>query len=292
MSDNSTLTSLSPPPDLPPSARPVSKVRWGIHLALMAALPIVAAFGGAATHDERTGPHAYRPWIARMSALSRCFFFAIPFGLAWLASRASCDDLLLRWRPGYWVLPLGALYSVRSIRLGGKHRHGDRPWDLYGRASPLPPRSAKIWSWRIARKSRSSWTSMRSRTIPFTSGSPLCCVDPGDRRAAGGIVGRCFVSGRPPRALAAHFRIDRRGPRPALQSPRSFGRGPYSAGHHWPAGLITVVGFLLGVIMTVHRSVWPSVVAHGLFDATSIAPLLPWAMEHLPEWQRVTGQGG
>ena len=35
--------------------------------------------------------------------------------------------------------------------------------------------------------------------------------------------------------------------------------------------MITIVGFLLGVIMSLHRSVWPSVVAHGLFDAASLA---------------------
>ena len=57
------------------------------------------------------------------------------------------------------------------------------------------------------------------------------------------------------------------------------------------AGMIAVVGFLLGVIMTLHRSVWPSVVAHGLFDAASMA-MLPWAMQHLQEWQRMAGHGG
>jgi hypothetical protein len=34
--------------------------------------------------------------------------------------------------------------------------------------------------------------------------------------------------------------------------------------------------------------VWPSVVAHGLFDAASLA-FLPWAMQHLKELQRLSG---
>jgi len=55
--------------------------------------------------------------------------------------------------------------------------------------------------------------------------------------------------------------------------------------------LVTVVGFLLGVIMTLHRSIWPSVVAHGLFDSASLA-MIPWAMKHLPEFQRMMGKGG
>ena len=68
----------------------------------------------------------------------------------------------------------------------------------------------------------------------------------------------------------------------------------FGAGHipqgFLAAAMIAVVGFLLGVIMTLHRSVWPSVVAHGLFDAASIA-MLPWAMQHFQEWQRLAGTG-
>ena len=39
------------------------------------------------------------------------------FGLAWLASHATVDDLLLRWRQGFWVAPLGLGYSI-ALRLG------------------------------------------------------------------------------------------------------------------------------------------------------------------------------
>jgi len=39
-------------------------------------------------------------------------------------------------------------------------------------------------------------------------------------------------------------------------------------------GLTTLLGFGLGVIMVLHRSIWPAVIAHGMFDATSLA-LLP-----------------
>jgi membrane protease YdiL (CAAX protease family) len=51
------------------------------------------------------------------------------------------------------------------------------------------------------------------------------------------------------------------------------------------AGLL---GFGLGVIMILHRSIWPAVIAHGMFDATSLA-LLPWALEKLQEIQRTIG---
>jgi len=41
----------------------------------------------------------------------------LSFLLGWLASRATTDELLLRWRPGWWVVPLGVGYSI-AIRLG------------------------------------------------------------------------------------------------------------------------------------------------------------------------------
>jgi membrane protease YdiL (CAAX protease family) len=40
-----------------------------------------------------------------------------------------------------------------------------------------------------------------------------------------------------------------------------------------PAAMAVLVGFALGLIMIVHRSIWPAVVAHGFFDATTFALL-------------------
>ena len=75
-------------------------------------------FGGAASHGD--GPALTHTVRGLLHVSFEVLFFAIPFGLAWLASRANRDDLLLRWRPGYWVLPLGALYSI-AIRLTYRH---------------------------------------------------------------------------------------------------------------------------------------------------------------------------
>ena len=46
------------------------------------------------------------------------------------------------------------------------------------------------------------------------------------------------------------------------------------------ACLAGLVGMGLGLIMVFHRSIWPAVIAHGLFDATTMA-MIPWAMEHM-----------
>jgi membrane protease YdiL (CAAX protease family) len=44
--------------------------------------------------------------------------------------------------------------------------------------------------------------------------------------------------------------------------------------------LTGMLGFCLGAIMVLHRSIWPAVIAHGMFDATSLA-LLPWLVEKM-----------
>jgi membrane protease YdiL (CAAX protease family) len=39
-----------------------------------------------------------------------------------------------------------------------------------------------------------------------------------------------------------------------------------------------VLGLMLGIIIILHKSIWPAVIAHGVFDATTLA-LLPWSIE-------------
>lgn len=76
--------------------------------------------------------------------------------------------------------------------------------------------------------------------------------------------------------------------------PRLFGgaRGPYIAVAltslifgigHLPMGWIavaatTLIGIGLGIIMVAHRSIWPAVIAHGMFDATTLA-MLPFVVD-------------
>jgi membrane protease YdiL (CAAX protease family) len=41
------------------------------------------------------------------------------------------------------------------------------------------------------------------------------------------------------------------------------------------ASMAGVLGFFLGLIMIMHRSIWPAVIAHGSFDALTFA-ILAW----------------
>jgi membrane protease YdiL (CAAX protease family) len=46
------------------------------------------------------------------------------------------------------------------------------------------------------------------------------------------------------------------------------------------SAVAAILGFLLGIIMVMHQSIWPAVIAHGMFDATSFA-LVPVVLGHI-----------
>jgi membrane protease YdiL (CAAX protease family) len=58
----------------------------------------------------------------------------------------------------------------------------------------------------------------------------------------------------------------------------------FGLGHLSQGPLATVLtgmlGFGLGAIMIAHRSIWPAVIAHGSFNAASMA-LIPWVMQQV-----------
>jgi membrane protease YdiL (CAAX protease family) len=288
MSDEASNALTSPPPlPIPTALTPrVSKFRWGIHLTLMAALPVFVGVAGAASH--RDGPaltHSVRGLLTVCGM--EVVFFAVVWGLALLASRPTRDDLLLRWRPGYWVVPLGLAYSVAIrvaagivlavvLKIGGavaiaSHRASvaevqkfvteNRPQvEKLVDIQAMTHNPAYFWlavilvSFVIGGLREELWRS--SFLAGLRSIWPRVFASQN-----GGIAGA---------AIAALF----------------FGAG------HLPQGMlavamITVVGFLLGVAMTVHRSIWPSVVAHGLFDAASMA-----ALPYLPEFQKMLEHAG
>jgi membrane protease YdiL (CAAX protease family) len=279
------------PPLLPAPApeslvKPVSKIRWGTHLAIMASLPLLAGFAGSASRGN--GPaltHTARGLLIVCAV--QLLFVGIPFGLAWLASRATKDDLLLRWRPGYWVLPLGALYSI-GIRIGvaivmaivaliAMASSGASQADVQKFVQVNRPQVEKLidvhamsvnpayfWlsvilvSFVIGGLREELWRS--SFLAGLRSLWPRAFGSKGGDIAGAGVAALFFGAGHIPQGMLA-------------------------------AAMITVVGFLLGLIMVLHRSVWPSVAAHGFFDASTLA-LLPWLMRYMQELQRLQHAGG
>jgi membrane protease YdiL (CAAX protease family) len=261
--------------------RPIHRWRWWIHLILVTAYMAALAAVGLARNKENHPALSHTVsgllFVCGMELLS----FGIVFGLAWMSSRASVDDLLLRWRKHVMPVLLGAAYSVglrvavgivtllvALVLLATRLMTMDSLGDFFARNRPgienavdvaaLRDNPAYFWltltvvSFAVAGLREELWRSA------FLAG--LRTLWP---RQFGSTVGQvCAV------LIAAVI----------------FGLA------HMSMGVLAVLfagllGLCLGLIMVFHRSVWPAVLAHGFFDATSMA-LIPWAMElmrHLPK---------
>jgi membrane protease YdiL (CAAX protease family) len=204
--------------------------------------------------------------------------FAVVFGVAWVASRATWQDLLCRWRGRFWIVPLSLLYSILlRLALGivaivvaviliatglvkpDEMRHiamVNRP-DVGAVVDVTALKHNPVYFWlTITLVSfvlagfreelwRSAFLAGLKALRPRAFGSMLGQM--------GGIMVAAVVFG------AGHL-----------------AQGPIAA---FGAGLL---GAGLGVIMVLHRSIWPAVIAHGAFDATTFG-LLPLVMEKLQD---------
>jgi membrane protease YdiL (CAAX protease family) len=269
---------ITPPPIHEP--RPVVRWRWWIHLLLITAYMFFLAAVGltrSKTHQPAlTHTAGGLLFICAVELLS----FGFVFGMAWLASRASVDDLLLRWRGNVRPVLLGGAYSVGlrvAVAVAGavvaivlvatRVMTVDSMQDFFLKNRPgvenavdvaaLRDNPAYYWltltlvSFVVAGLREELWRSA------FLAGMKKLWP-----RQFGSTTGQvCAV------IIAAVF----------------FGFAHLSMGV-LAALLGGVLGLGLGLIMVFHRSVWPAVLAHGFFDATSMG-LIPWAMElmqHLP----------
>ena len=263
------------PPPLPEQNLPVPRWRWWIHLLLIGTYPFLGIIfrfsSGQQTSFLTDNPR---------DLLIRCgieiIAFSVVFFLGWFASRASKEQLLLNWRPGWWVVPLGALYSV-SIRLAMGlvvlvivtclvATRMVTPQDLEQFATEHRPNVEAIVD-VPAMQNDSSYFWLTLTLVSFV---------------IAGLREELWRSS----TLAAL----------GVLWPRAFGSriGQFAAvtliailfgTMHWSMGLLAmifagIIGWLLGLIMIFHRSIWPAVIAHGFFDATTFAAL-PWVMQKI-----------
>jgi len=277
---------LSPPPcsitSPPLNAPPVAEVRprrWSIHLAIIGAFPIfigVLGWGRNYALHEPALSHGTRGLL--IACALELLLFSVIFGLAWLASRASKDDLLLRWRYGFWTVPIGIGYSV-AIRiilaiiigvLGG----------ILILSRLVTPEQLRhfVAANRPDVESLVDISALRNNTVYFWLTITLVSFIIGGLREE--LWRGAFLAAL--RNIWPNTFASRVGEFVAVAiAAVLFGLG------HMAQGLLAVcvsgiLGFLLGVIMVLHRSIWPAVIAHGMFDATSLA-LLPWVSEYLPK---------
>ncbi|HJT45596.1 MAG TPA: CPBP family intramembrane glutamic endopeptidase [Chthoniobacterales bacterium] len=262
-------------PSLPPPPQQINRRGWWIHLILIggyfAAVIPFAAFGQPRRPTLFTNSQS----LLLVSAFE-FIFFSVVFGLAWLASRASVDDLLLRWRQGWWTVLLGIAYSiamrlalgllvvaivavllatriVNSESIETFSRNAQTPVERLVDVSAMQHDSAYFWltitvaSFGVAGLREELW---RSGTLAAMR--KLWPNRFGDR--TGQVTAVAIV------AIV-------------------FGLAHLSLGVI-AAAMAFILGLLLGLIMVVHKSIWPAVIAHGTFDATSFA-LIPFALQQL-----------
>lgn len=89
----------------------VSRFRWWIHLIVIGGYVAAAIPLGLLQHRRQPALLATTHSLLIVCAWE-IGIFGVIFGLGWLASRASAEDLLLKWRPGWWTIPSGIGYSI------------------------------------------------------------------------------------------------------------------------------------------------------------------------------------
>lgn len=276
------------PSDGPDSQRrgPVSinRRRWWVHLILIFAYLVPVAVLGW----ERRGGHqpalSHTPGGLLLVCAMNLLLFALVFGLAVMTSRASRDDLWLRWRRGFWPVPLGIGYAVAlrvalGIVMAGLGialivTHAMTPESLREFATTNRPdvgaivdvsamRENPVYFWLALTAVSFVLGGLREELWRSAFLAALRTLWPKHFGSRAGQIAAVAVV-----AVVFGFGHLRMGPIAALM-----------------AGLL---GFGLGVIMVLHRSIWPAVIAHGMFDATSLA-LVPRVMEKLQELQPTLG---
>jgi membrane protease YdiL (CAAX protease family) len=288
------MNATSFPPDGPPSLPdphtagtvPINRRRWWIHLLLITAYILLVGVLGRVRSEARV----YFPVLSHTARglLLVCtielLVFALVLGLALAASRASRDDLLLRWRHGFWPVPLGIGYSI-AIRLATAILTLVASVALIV-THMMTPQSIQVFfaANRPGVETIVDISAMRENPLYFwLTLTVVSFVVAGLREE---LWRSAFLAGL--RTLwPQHFGTRTGQITAVLIAATVFGFA------HLGMGLLAVllaglIGLGLGLIIVFHRSIWPAVIAHGMFDATTLA-LLPWIAEKLPEIQRSLG---
>ncbi|MDP9099541.1 MAG: CPBP family intramembrane metalloprotease [Verrucomicrobiota bacterium] len=263
------------PPPIPAPLRETPRWRWLIHLFVIGSYPALGLFFRTTSGRVGQGP-ALSGNVRGLLVVSAAeiIVFSIFFAVACLVSRASREQLMLGWRPGWWVVPLGIGYSV-ALRIGliviavavmavvaatqtvtpekvQEYVTANRP-DVEALVSVPAMRTNPAYYWLTITLVSFVVAGVREEMWRAGTLAAMRALWP---RAFSSILGQCLAIALIAVAFGAmHLRM---GVLAAI------GAG--------------VLGLMLGIIIILHKSIWPAVIAHGLFDATTLA-LLPWWIE-------------
>ena len=255
----------------------VPRLRWWVHLILVGGYFIPGAVF-ALTHIQRLPALTSTPAGLLIVCGIQLAAFAIIFALACLISRTTSDELYLRWRRGWWVVPLGAGYSV-ALRLGvaivaiiaGAILLASRlitVGQLQDFIAANRPQFERLVNTSTLQNSRLYFWLTVTLVSFVLAGLREEMWRAGTFAAMRNLWPRAFETSSGQYGAMAIIAL-------------VFGAA------HLPLGIITAafagaLGLFLGSIIVFHRSIWPAVLAHGFFDATSFA-LLPFALHKLQQ---------
>lgn len=262
----------------------VSRRRWLIHLALVSAYLLIVAFLGWSR--DASGPPALSTGGRQLLLVCaiELGIFGLVLGLACLASRASRDDLLLRWRGPAWIVPLGIGYSVALRLLLAMVVLAVSTTLVVARLATSESISRFAMSHAPNVHALVDVPALRSDPLYYWLTLTLVSFVVAGLREE--LWRAAFLAGL--RTLWPRWFGSRVGQIGAvLVAAVLFGVGHVAMGPA-PVLMAGILGFGLGAIMVLHRSIWPAVIAHGTFNATSFA-LIPWAMERLALARQVLG---
>jgi membrane protease YdiL (CAAX protease family) len=260
----------TPPPI--PVVRRTPRWRWWIHLFLIGIYPALGLFVRLGTGHFQRGP-ALSGNASGLLFVSgfELLIFSVFFAMAWLISRASREQLMLVWRPGWWVVPLGALYSI-ALRIGLVMVAVGVMVILAATQTMTPQKVQEyVCANRPDVEVLVNVSAMRNNPTYFWLTVTLVSfVVAGLREEMwrGGTLAAL-------RTLWPRIFDSRRGQLFAITLIAvAFGAMHFRMGVLAAVGA-GILGLFLGLLMVLHRSIWPAVIAHGFFDATTMA-VLPW----------------
>ena len=259
-------------PTLPINA-PVSRRRWGIHLGLITGYLVVVGLLGLGRKPSHMPALLHTAGGLLLVCGCELGVFGLVFALACFASQATRDDLRLRWRGTFSPVLLGVGYSI-GLRLFLACVVMLSAIVLIG-ARLLTPESLQLFlsAHRPDLDKLVDLAALRNDPVYFWLTLTVASfVVEGLREE---LWRSAFLAGM--RALwPQHFSS------PTGQLAAVFIAAVIFGSAHLSMGIMAalmagVLGLGLGAIMVGHRSIWPAVIAHGLFDATTFA-LLPLIM--------------
>jgi membrane protease YdiL (CAAX protease family) len=251
----------------------IPRWRWWLHLILLGGFFMPGLVFARQNAQPALTNNSRGLLIASATNLA---VFALVFTIAWFSSRATREQMFLKCRPGWLVAPLGIGYSI-AIRIVVavvglfvvaillvthvvtmetlQHMRGTKLIDVEKVVDKSAMQHQPVYFWLTVTFVSFVVAGLREE---LWRGGTLAAMRALWPRAFGTRAGEIAAIS----IIALIF------------GAAHIGLGPVAA------VVAALLGFLLGLIIVLHRSVWPAVLAHGFFDALSLG-LLPFVIDKL-----------